>query len=179
MNRSMLIGTLFGAGIATAAGGFAGYTMLNEPKFAEVVDVTPVTERIETPREECRDVQVTRQKAVKDKHQVTGTVVGAIAGGLLGNALGGGGSNTGAKVAGAAVGGYAGNKAHEKIQQNNTETVTETRCDTVVDVSENTVGYDVTYRIGEQTGQVRMDHDPGATIPLQDGQLVIAERNGK
>jgi uncharacterized protein YcfJ len=174
----MLIGTIFGAGIATAAGGFAGYRMLSEPKFAEVLAVTPVTERIETPREECHDVQVTRQKPVKDQHQVTGTVIGAVAGGLLGNALGGGGSNTGAKIAGAAVGGYAGNKTQEKIQQNNTETVTETRCNTVVDVTENPVGYDVQYRIGEQTGQVRMDHDPGQSIPLKDGQLVLGRSGG-
>lgn len=178
MNRSLLIGTIFGAGIATAAGGFAGYRMLSEPSFAEVVEVTPVTRRVETPREECHDVQVTRQKPVKDTHQITGTVIGAVAGGLLGDKLGGGGSNKGAKLAGAAVGGYAGNKAQEKIQQNNTETVTQTQCNTVVDVSEETVGYDVKYRIGEETGQVRMDHDPGDTIPLKDGQLVVATRSG-
>lgn len=177
MNRSMMIGTVFGATVATAAGGFAGYRMLSEPKYAEVVEVTPVTERVETPREECHDKQVTRQKAVKDKHQVTGTVIGAVAGGLLGNALGGGGGNTGAKLAGAAVGGYAGNKAHEKVQEGNTETVTETVCNTVTDVTQRTIGYDVTYRIGDEAGQVRMDHDPGEAIPLRDGQLVLTQRS--
>lgn len=176
MNRSMVIGGIFGAAVATAGGGIAGYKMLKEPEFAEVIAVAPVTERIETPREECHDVQVTRQKPVKDQHQVTGTVIGAVAGGLLGNALGGGGSNTGAKIAGAAVGGYAGNKAQEKIQDSNTETVTQRQCNTVVDVSERTVGYDVKYRIGEETGEVRMDHDPGDVIPLHEGQLVLAKR---
>jgi uncharacterized protein YcfJ len=171
----MLIGAVAGAGIALAGGGIAGYKMINEPKFAQVIAVTPVTERIETPREECTDRQVTRQKPVKDQHQVAGTVIGAVAGGLLGNALGGGGSNTGAKIAGAAVGGYAGNKTQERIQSNNTETVTETECKTVTDVSERTIGYDVEYSIGEQTGQVRMDHDPGDVIPLRDGQLVLAQ----
>ena len=175
MNRSMLVGTVFGATLATAAGGFAGYRMLAKPTVAEVLAVTPVTERVETPREECHDEQVTRQKPVKDEHQVTGTVIGALAGGLLGNALGGGGSNVGAKVAGAAIGGFAGHKTQEHIQENNTETVTERVCKTVVDVSERTVGYEVSYRIGEKDGQVRMDHDPGKTIPLRDGQLVLAE----
>jgi uncharacterized protein YcfJ len=176
MKGSMLIGTVLGAGLAVGAGGIAGYQMMTKgPDYAEVVAVTPVTERIETPREECRDVPVTRQKAVKDKHQITGSVVGAVAGGLLGNALGGGGSNTGAKVAGAAAGAYAGNKAQEHIQENNTETVMETQCQTVVDVSENTIGYDVEYRLGEETGQVRMDRDPGRTIPVKDGQLDIAQ----
>jgi uncharacterized protein YcfJ len=153
--------------------------MLSAPKFAEVVEARPVTERIETPREECHDEQVTRQKPVKDRNQITGTVIGAVAGGLLGNALGGGGSNTGAKVAGAAVGGYAGNKAQERIQENNTETVTERRCNTVVDVTEHTVGYDVKYRIGDEAGQVRMDHDPGDAIPLRDGQLVLSQHSGE
>ena len=175
MNRSMLIGAVAGAGVALAGGGIAGYKMISEPEFAQVIAVTPVTERIETPREECHDEQVTRQKQVKDRHQVAGTVIGAVAGGLLGNALGGGGSNTGAKVAGAAVGGFAGNKAQEKIQANNTETVTETVCNTVTDVTERTIGYDVAYSIGETSGQVRMDHDPGDVIPLRDGQLVLSE----
>lgn len=174
MNKSMLVGTVFGVGIATALGGVAGYRMLSGPEYAKVVGVTPVTEKVETPRQECHDRVVTRQKPVKDKHQITGTVVGAVGGALLGDALGGGGKNTGAKIAGAAVGGYAGNKTHEKIQENNTYQTTEQECSTVVDVSERTVGYDVKYLIGDELGEVRMDHDPGDTILLEDGELVLA-----
>jgi len=170
----MLVGTVFGVGIATALGGLAGYRMLSGPEYARVVSVTPVTEEVQTPREECRDQVVTRQQPVKDKHKIAGTVVGAVAGGLLGNAIGGGGKNTGAKIAGAAVGGYAGNKTQEKMQQNDTYQTTERVCNTVVDTSERTVGYDVKYLIGEELGEVRMDHDPGETIPLQDGELVLA-----
>jgi len=40
------------------------------------------------------------------------------------------------------------------------------------------VGYDVSYRLGDETGQVRMDHDPGDVIPVRDGQLVLAKRAG-
>ena len=179
MNKSMLTGIVIGGSLAIAAGGIASYQMMSKgPEFADVVGVTPVTERIETPREVCNDVAVTRQKAVKDQHQITGTVVGAVAGALLGNAIGGGGDNTGTKVIGAAAGGYAGNKAHEKIQQNNTETVMERRCETVVDVTERTIGYDVDYRFGEQTGSVRMDHDPGPRIPMQDGELLLTGNPG-
>lgn len=174
MNKSMLVGGVMGAAVAIAGGGIAGYRMLQEPEYAEVVAVTPVTERIETPREECHDVQVTRQKPVKDQHQIAGTVIGAVAGGLLGDALGGGGSNKGAKIAGAAAGGYAGNKTQEKMQQGASYTTTETVCKTVTDVSERTVGFDVDYRIGDKAGRVRMDHDPGDVIPLRDGQLVLA-----
>jgi uncharacterized protein YcfJ len=174
MNKSILMGTVLGAGLATAIGGVAGYRMLSEPEFAKVVAVTPVTESVKTPRQECHDQVVTRQEPVKDKHKITGTVIGAVAGGLLGNAIGGGGKNTGAKVAGAAVGGYAGNKTQESMQKSDTYQATERVCDTVVDVSESTVGYDVKYLIGDVPGEARLDHDPGSTIPVADGKVVIA-----
>ncbi len=36
------------------------------------------------------------------------------------------------------------------------------------------LGYDVTYKIGDQQGKIRMDKDPGAQIPLDNnGQLVL------
>ncbi len=85
MNKSLVVGALFGAAVATAAGGFAGYKMLSTPEYADVVAVTAVTERVETPREECHDQVVTRKKPVKDQHKITGTVIGAVAGGLLGD----------------------------------------------------------------------------------------------
>jgi len=173
MNKSMLTGTVLGVAAATAVGGFAGYRMMSEPDFAEVLSAVAVTEKVETPREECENVVVTRQKPVKDQHKIAGTVIGAVAGGLAGDAIGGGGKNTAAKIAGAAVGGYTGNKVQGNMQANATYQTTERRCNTVVDVSERTVGYDVTYRIGDQTGQVRLDHDPGAAIPVQDGQLLL------
>ena len=174
MNKGILVGTVLGAGLATALGGFAGYKMLKGPEYAQVVDVTPVTESVKTPREECHDQVVTRKKPVEDTHQIAGTVIGAVAGGLLGNAIGGHGKNTAAKVAGAAAGGYAGNKTQEVMQENDTYQTTVNVCKTVVDVSKRTVGYDVKYRIGDVPGEVRMDHDPGDTIPLQDGKLVTA-----
>lgn len=173
MNKSMLIGTVFGVGIATAVGGIAGYRMITGPEYAEVVSVTPITENIKTPREECRDKVVTRQEPVKDTHKIAGTVIGAVAGGLLGDAIGGGGKNTAAKIAGAAAGGYAGNKTQETMQRNDTYQTTQRECNTAYDVSENTVGYNVKYRIGDTQGEVRMDHDPGDTIPLQDGKLAL------
>jgi len=174
MNKSMLTGAILGAGLALAFGGVAGYRMLKEPEFAEVTAVTPVTESIKTPREVCEDKVVTRKRPVKDTHKVAGTVIGAVAGGLLGDAIGGGGKNTAAKIAGAAAGGYAGNKTQEHMQETDTYQTTERVCHTEYDVSENTIGYTVEYRIGDQAGVVRMDHDPGEVIPLQDGKLVLS-----
>ena len=101
-------------------------------------------------------------------------MIGAVAGGVLGNVIGGGGKNTAAKIAGAAAGGYAGNKTQEHLQANDTYQTTERVCKTVYDESERTVAYNVDYKIGDVPGKVRLDHDPGDTIPVQDGQLVIA-----
>ena len=178
MNKSMIVGSVLGAAVAVAGGGIAGYKILEKPKFAEVLAVTAVTERVETPREVCHDVQVTRQKPVKDQHQIAGTVIGAVAGGLLGNQIGGGSGKKIATVAGAVGGGYAGNKVQEGMQERDTYTATETRCSTVVDTSEKVVGYDVKYQLDGKIGQVRMDRDPGAQIPVnKEGQLVLVQQS--
>jgi uncharacterized protein YcfJ len=178
MNSSMVKGLAIGAVIATAGGAIAGYNMVGSPVWtppthAEVLSATAVTEVISTPRQACEDVPVTRQKPVRDEHQIVGTVAGAVIGGVLGNQVGGGSGKKVATVAGAAAGGYAGNKIQEQVQANSTYTTTETQCSTVSDSIEKVVGYDVTYMIGDEQGQVRMDRDPGSQIPLINGELAL------
>lgn len=173
MNKSLVIGAVLGAVVVTAGGAIA--MLEREPRSAEVLDVTPVTRTVQVPREQCGDESVTRQKPVKDEHQVTGTVIGAVVGGVLGSQVGSGRGRDAATAAGAAAGGYAGNKAQEKIQAGNTYTTTERRCQTVYDSKEETVGYDVRYRLGDQEDVVRMDHRPGDRIPVEDGELVLTE----
>jgi uncharacterized protein YcfJ len=173
----MLTGLVVGAVVATAGGSFAGYKMLSKkdaaPAYAEVLDVAEVTETVQTPREVCEDVVVTRQKPVKDEHKILGTATGAILGGVLGNQVGGGTGKKLATVAGAVAGGYAGNKVQKNMQDRDTYTTTERQCHTVMDSHQNVIGYDVSYRIGEQEGVVRMNDRPGERIPLQDGLLVL------
>ena len=176
MNKSMLTGILVGAAVATAGGAIAGYTAFADktPTEAEVLDVAEIKETQRTPREVCNDVAVTRQKPVQDQNRILGTIAGAVVGGALGNQVGGGSGKKIATVAGAAAGGYAGNRVQENMQNNSTYTTTERRCETVYDSHEEVVGYNVKYRIGEETGSVRMNHDPGSCIPLRDGQLVLS-----
>lgn len=174
MNRSMLAGVIAGAVAVTAIGGVAGYKALNpEPEFAVVLAVEPVTETRKTPKEVCNDVVVNEQASVKDPNRIAGTAVGAVAGGLLGSQVGGGSGRTVATVAGAAAGGYAGNQVQKNIQDKNTVSRTERRCKTVYESHTQTIGYDVRYRLGEDEGQVRMDHQPGPRIPVKDGQLQL------
>lgn len=175
MDKSMLTGIGIGLVVATAGGTIAGYNLLSkqEPTYAEVVKVDEVTETVQTPREVCEDIAVTRQKPVQDENQIAGTIAGAVIGGVLGNQIGGGSGKKVATVAGAAAGGYAGNKVQENMQANDTYTTTEQSCHTVTDSSTSVIGYDVSYRLGDEQGKVRMDHKPGDRIPVKDGQLVL------
>jgi len=175
MDGSLVKGLIVGAVIATAGGAVAGYKMIGgePPAYAEVVQVTPATTEVATPKEVCEEVPVTHQKAPRDEHRVMGTVTGAVIGGVLGNQVGGGSGKKLATVAGAAAGGYAGNKIQQRTQANDTYTTMETRCSTVTRMEEKVIGYDVTYRIGEKEGKVQLDQDPGDRIPLVNGELAM------
>jgi len=175
MDKSMVKGVVLGgaAMVALTAAGVTGYKVMSRPTFANVVAVKEVTQTVSTPREECQDVQVQKQAPVKDQNRVTGTVIGGVAGGLLGSTIGGGKGKTVATVAGAAGGAYAGNQVQKNMQQKDVETTTERRCRNVNDTSRKLIGYDVTYRLEGKEGVVRTTFQPGATIPVKDGQLVL------
>ena len=172
MNKSMMIGSVIGAIVVTAGGAFAGYKAINTVHEARVVSVKELRKTVRTPRQECHDEQVTHTKPVKDTNRLVGTGIGAAVGGLIGNQFGGGNGKVLTTVAGAAAGGFAGNQVQKKVQQGNTYTASEQRCTTVYDSSEVPVGYEVVYVLKGVQHQVRMDHDPGKTIPVKDGQIV-------
>jgi uncharacterized protein YcfJ len=94
---------------------------------------------------------------------------------VLGNQIGSGSGKKIATVAGAAAGGYAGNKVQQNMQAGDTYTTTERRCHTVTDSREEVVGYDVSYRLGDEQGKVRMDHAPADRIPVENGQLLLGK----
>lgn len=178
MNKSMLAGV--GIGMATALG-VAAVASLDvfspTPQYAQVVSATPIKETVKTPRQECRDVTVTQRRPVQDDNRIAGSVLGAVAGGVLGHQFGGGRGKDVATVAGALAGGYAGNQVQGHMQNNDTYSTTQQRCSTVYDKSQKVLGYDVTYKIGDQQGKIRMDRDPGTQIPLdRNGQLILNQK---
>ena len=117
---------------------------------------------------------MTHRRPVQDEKRIAGSVLGAVAGGVIGHQFGGGRGRDVATVVGALGGGYAGNQVQGAMQDNDTYTTTQQRCKTVYDKSEKMLGYDVTYKIGDQQGKIRMDKDPGSQIPLDgNGQLVL------
>lgn len=174
----MVTGAVLGVVIATA-GGAAGYKLLDRQQYAEVLDVKPINQTIHTPREECRDEEVTHTRPVKDENRIAGTAIGAVLGGVLGNQVGGGNGKKLATVAGAAAGGYAGNKTQQHMQEGDTYTTVEQRCRTVMDSHEKVSGYEVRYRLKGKEDTVRMDHEPGDKIPVKDGQLVLGDSSEK
>ncbi|WP_417661272.1 glycine zipper 2TM domain-containing protein [Pseudomonas sp.] len=175
MNKSLLVGAVLGAVGVTAGGAVATYSLVGGPDYADVLAVEPINETIKTPRQECRDVTVTRQRPVQDEHKIAGTAIGAVVGGLLGNQVGGGSGKKIATAAGAIGGGYAGNKVQGNMQANDTYTTTENRCKTVTDTSQKLVGYNVKYELDGKVSQVRMSEDPGSRIPVKDGKLMLSE----
>jgi uncharacterized protein YcfJ len=175
MNKSMMVGSIMGAIVVTTGGAYASYKVIATPHEAMVVSVKEIKKTVRTPRQECHDEQVTRTKPVKDTNRLVGTGIGAAVGGLIGNQFGGGNGKVLTTVAGVAAGGFAGNQIQKKVQQGNTYTVSEQRCATVYDSSEVPTGYEVVYVLKGEQHQVRMDHDPGKSIPVKDGQIVTSE----
>lgn len=175
MNKSMLAGIGIGVAAALGVAAVASMNVFDRgPQYAQVISATPITETVKNPRKECRNVTVTHRRPVQDENRIAGSVLGAVAGGVIGHQFGGGRGKDVATVVGALGGGYAGNQVQGAMQNNDTYTTTEQRCKTVYDKSEKTLGYDVTYKIGDQQGKIRMDKQPGSQIPLDsNGQLVL------
>ncbi|WEF26477.1 glycine zipper 2TM domain-containing protein [Klebsiella aerogenes] len=175
MNKSMLAGIGIGVAAALGVAAVAGLNVFDRgPQYAQVVSSTPIKESIKTPRKECRNVTVTHRRPVQDENRIAGSVLGAVAGGVIGHQFGGGRGRSVATVVGALGGGYAGNQIQGSMQEGDTYTTTQQRCKTVYDKSDKMLGYDVTYKIGDQQGKIRMDHQPGAQIPLDsNGQLIL------
>jgi uncharacterized protein YcfJ len=177
MNKSLITGLVVGGIAVTAVGAFAGYQAMDDRRSAEVLSVEPLMKTVRTPRQVCSDEVVTHQADTNDPKRVTGAVLGAVAGGVLGNQIGDGSGQAVATVAGAAAGGYAGSKVQKHLQEGNTTQTVEQRCRTVYDSAERPDGYEVRYRLAGQEGTVRTDRAPGRTIPVENGQLVLAGLN--
>lgn len=173
MEKSTWLGALIGGASALSIGGYAGYKALEAPRFAQVVQVSPVTQLERQPEQQCRDVTVTHRRPVKDEHRIVGTLVGGVIGGVVGNQVGKGSGKDVATVAGAAAGGFAGNRIQKHLQQKDTYTTTEQRCRTVFREQRKIIAYDVRYVLDGDPGTVRMKQKPGERIPVENGKLVL------
>ena len=176
MIKPNIPGIVLGGVLVTGLAAYAGYHVITGADSAEVLAATPVTHVVKTPRQECHDQVVTETKPVKDEHRIVGTVAGAVVGAVIGHQIGSGSGQDIATMAGAAAGGYAGNKVQKHVQDNNTEQKIVQQCETVYDSHTEATGkYLVRYRLKGKEAQVKMDHDPGKSIPVKDGKLVLTK----
>lgn len=173
MNKQTITGMIIGAITVTALGAFAGAQFMENDEYAKVLEVKPHMVTVNIPNAECHDELITRQKPVKDKHQVTGTIAGAIIGGVLGNQVGDGSGQDIATAAGAVAGGVAGNKIHEKVQQGNTEQSIQQVCSTSYDARPEQQGYLVTYELDGNIQEIVLAYDPGRKLPVRNGEVVL------
>jgi uncharacterized protein YcfJ len=163
-----------GAGRA-AAGDSASRPADDGVKYGKVVNVNPVRETVNHPKQVCHNETVSHTTPPKDQHRILGTAIGAVAGGLLGNQVGGGKGKTLATVAGAVGGGYAGNRVQASRQKGNVTTTVERRCNTVNESSTKVIGYDVRYVYNGVTRTARMDRDPGDRVQVQEGVIAVSD----
>lgn len=157
--RAKLVVSLvcFGAAAAAAAGDFEDY--------ARVVNVTPQTEQVNYPQQECHTEYVTTQR--QQQRGVGGSILGGVAGGIIGNQVGGGSGRTVATAAGAIAGAIVG----DRLENNNGGTVSEQQpvrqCRTVDNWQTRTNGYAVTYEYRGHTYTSVMPYDPGERLPVR------------
>ena len=179
MNKSLITGLIVGGVAVTAAGAYAGYQAMDARGSAEVLNVEPIMRTVKTPRQVCSDVIVTTEAPTSDPKRVTGAVMGAVVGGVVGNQIGDGNTQTVATVAGAAAGGYAGSKIQKHMQDGKATQSIQQECRTVYDSAQQPDGYEVRYSLDGREGTVRMDHDPGQRIPVENGQLVLTTQGNR
>ncbi len=177
MNKGLLVGIVVGGIGVTAAGSIASlHYMDQQPKVAEVVSTKAITEQISVPVEQCKTVNITQQKPVKDEHQISGTVIGAVVGGVLGNQVGGGNGKKVATVVGAAAGGYAGKQVQKDMQTTDVEVQQQRQCTTVQKQQSKVVGYEVRYLLDGELKTVQMTEKPGEQLLVQNGQILPMPR---
>jgi uncharacterized protein YcfJ len=176
MKNSLLAPLILGGVAVGAVAAYAGTRTGMNPwqDYADVVSVELAFDDQQTARQACNDEAVTQQVPFKDEKRVAGTAIGAVIGGVLGNQVGSGDGKKVATAAGAVAGGYAGNKIQKHMREGNTETVVEQSCGVVYDNHVVPTGFDVTYRLNGKQNVVRMDHDPGKRIRVEDGELDLS-----
>ncbi|MCY7387688.1 MAG: glycine zipper 2TM domain-containing protein [Burkholderiales bacterium] len=162
---------------------------------ATVISATPLLERVNVPRRECYNEQITsydQRRFVRPAQQeyITesrpnsggGALLGAIVGGVIGHQFGNssGGRDRGT-AAGAVIGGLIGNNVertnnngydsgYRRASAYEVERVPVTRdvqrCDVVSEYRDEIRGYDVRYNYNGREYSTRMSYDPGPTMPI-------------
>lgn len=131
---------------------------------ARVISVTPQTERVNNPRQECHTEYV--QESVSNDRSPLGAIIGGVAGAIIGSQVGRGNGRVAAGAVGAGVGAVVGDRI-----DNNQPTAYATRpvqsCYAVDNWQTVNRGYLVTYRYNGRDYSTVMDNDPGDSLRVR------------
>lgn len=157
MRRVMIIPAVVAAGFSVPA--MAEHEYFDE---ARVIAVTPQTERVNFPRQECHTEYV--RESVSTRSPV-GAIIGGIAGGLLGSQVGKGNGRVAGAAVGAGVGAVVGDRMSSRENGYTTRPVE--HCTTVDHWQTVTNGYHVTYRYNGRDYTTFSETDPGDRIRIR------------
>ena len=135
---------------------------------ARVLSAVPQTERINSPRQECRTEYSRDSYYQSGDRDVAGSIIGGIAGGLIGSQIGKGKG----RIAGAAVGAATGAIVGDRIDNSGRRdsgysTRPIERCVQVDNWQTVNRGYLVTYRYNGRDYTTSMANDPGDTVSVR------------
>jgi uncharacterized protein YcfJ len=155
MNNTVLAGIIVGAVALAGAGAILANSSHNPwQQYAKVVSVAPAFDVTRTPRQVCGDEATLAREASSS----TGADPAALA------------------APAAAPTPEAKETAAAGDGKKDAEGTAETDCLVVYDTRSVAAGFDVTYELDGSQKVVRMDHDPGNRIPVEDGELVLSMR---
>jgi len=132
---------------------------------ARVLSVTPQTERVNSPRQECHTEYV-QESYSSGGHDIAGSIIGGVAGGLLGSQFGKGNGRVASAAVGAATGAIVGDRIDNSGQQSTTSRPVE-RCVSVDNWQTVNRGYLVSYRFNGRDYTTTTAYDPGPNLRVR------------
>lgn len=153
--------------------GFLALPVMADDQYMDrgrVLSVTPQTERVNVPRQECR-TEYQRQSVQEDyrdgSRSYTGSILGGIAGGLLGSTIGKGSGRVAAAAVGAGIGAVAGDRiANRPNNVTTTRSVPVETCYQVDNWQTVNTGYLVTYQYNGRTYTTVTNQPPGDFVDV-------------
>jgi uncharacterized protein YcfJ len=136
--------------------------------LANVVAVSPLTETINHPTQQCWTETQQVVQTVPAQHSAAGAIIGGIAGGLLGSTIGRGNGRVAAAAVGAGVGAITGDAVANQNLNGTTTTsqVPVQRCRQVDNLETVTTGYQVTYEFDGQRFSTKLPYNPGSQLKV-------------
>lgn len=133
---------------------------------ARVLSVTPQTERINTPRQECHTEYLRDAYSGSSERGIGGAIIGGIAGGLLGSQIGKGSGRIAGAAVGAATGAIVGDRIDNSARSGYATRPVE-HCSVVDNWQTVNRGYLVTYRYDGRTYDTVLPYDPGNKLRIR------------